>query len=523
VFFREEKTQIPAPAISFGRRFSSALESAWNGIDSLRRSPSPSNKSSLSQDFRKQECAPELFGLVDTLAGFRQKILANEFMRGWAVWTSWILVGLIVVFMISAKLAISILLAIALVVGGAGAILLWTWRTRISTYQTACRLDAAAGLQDRVSTAIYLGNEKHPSGMVERQREDALARFAEEDLSSLFPLRMPVAARRVLILLLAMGALYFYRLHHKPPLTSLLQSVARSQLVQSIVSPLVTALEKDVQRTMALVSGKPDAVSEEVRANESAAANDDLWQSNKDANAKDDQQDSLDAGTGDASKDQQQTPGDQNGSPSEQSRPQESNSQQSQNGKNPGDSSQGDSAKPSDSQGSSPQESLGQSLMQALKNMMSDSSKQQSGNRENQKPQQQNSQGAPQSGNSHQPGSNESDKKGESRGNSDAEQKPTNSASNGAGSQEGLKELKKSQDTHSAARAVPDRVALEASGFKDQTRMRVDTETGTAQLATGDSSSQSAATINGAEQENIPPRYRLYVQRYFEHANNGTR
>jgi hypothetical protein len=154
---------------------------------------------------------------------------------------------------------------------------------------------------------------------------------------------------------------------------------------------------------------------------------------------------------------------------------------------------------------------------------MSDSPKQQSGNHENQKPQQQNSQGAPQSGNSHQPGSNESDKKGESKGNSDAEQKATNSASNGAGSQQGLKEMKKNQDTHSAAHAVPDRVALESSGFKEQTRMRIDTETGSAQLAVGDASSQSAAVINGAEQENIPPRYRLYVQRYFEHANNGTR
>ena len=516
---------MPVPARNFRRRFSSALQAGRDRIDALMRPASPSNRPSLNQDFREQDCVPELYGLVETLAGFRQKILANAFLRNSAVWISWILITLLAVFMISAKLTISILLAVALGVAGAAAIFLWAWRTRLSTYQTACRVDTAAGLQDRVSTAIYLGNEKHPSGMVVRQREDALARIANVDLNHLFPLRMPVVGRRALVLFLAVVSLYFYRLHHKPPLTSLLQSVARSQLVQSIVSPLVNALEKDMQRTMALVTGKPDALSEEVRANESATANEDLWQSNngKDADTKDDQQDSLDAGTGDASKDQQQTPGDQNGSPSEQSRPQESNSQQSQNGKNPGDSSQGDSAKPSDSQGSSPQESLGQSLMQALKSMMSDSSKQQSGNRDNQKPPQQNSQGAPQSGNSHQPGSNESDNKSESRGNSDAEQKATNSASNGAGSQQGLKELKKNQDTHSAARAVPDRVALESSGFKDQTRMRIDTETGTAQLATGDASSQSAAAINGAEQENIPPRYRLYVQRYFEHAINGTR
>jgi hypothetical protein len=80
--------------------------------------------------------------------------------------------------------------------------------------------------------------------------------------------------------------------------------------------------------------------------------------------------------------------------------------------------------------------------------------------------------------------------------------------------------MRKELDSH-PVNAVPDRVALESSGFKDQTRMRVDTETGAAQLALRDSSSQSEAVINGAEQENIPARYRLYVQRYFEHAENG--
>jgi hypothetical protein len=526
VFFRGQKTQMPAPDKISGLRFFSVLQRVRSRILSLKRTPTSPDHISLSQDFRKQDCSPELHGLIDTLGAIRQKFLANVFLGGWAAWITWILIALIVVFSISAKLVIAIMLAGMLTVAGAAVILLWNWRTRLSTYQTACRVDAAAELQDRLSTAIYLGGVNSPGGMIERQRGDAIARIAKVDLSGKFPLRMPVAARRALVLFLAVGALYVYRLHHGPPLTALLQTTARSHLVQSILSPLMNALEKDVQRTMALVTAKPEALTDEARASESATSNDDPWQSNNDKNAgaKEDQQDSLDAGAGEAPKDQQQTPGDQNGSPSEQSRPQENNSQQSQNGKNAGDSSQGDSAKPSDSQGSqSSQESLGQSLMQALKNMMSDSPKQQSGNRENQKPQQQNSQGAPQSGNSHQPGSNESDKKGESKGNSDAEQKATNSASNGAGSQQGLKEMKKNQDTHSAAHAVPDRVALESSGFKEQTRMRIDTETGSAQLAVGDASSQSAAVINGAEQENIPPRYRLYVQRYFEHTNNGTR
>jgi hypothetical protein len=157
--------------------------------------------------------------------------------------------------------------------------------------------------------------------------------------------------------------------------------------------------------------------------------------------------------------------------------------------------------------------------MQALKNMLSNSSSQQANNRANQQP---SGQGTPQSGNSHQPGATEGDKRGESRGSSDAKQKATQTASEGAGSQQGSKELHKDPNPH-PINAVPDRVALEASGFKEQTRMNVQAETGTAQLASRDQSAQGEAVVNGAEQETIPARYRLYVQRYFEHADNGKR
>lgn len=162
---------------------------------------------SLSQDFPKQDCAPELRGLLDTLESIRQRILANIFLGGWTAWSIWILIGLIVVLAISVKLAFATLLAVILAAVGAGAILVWTWRTRLSTYQTACRLDSAASLQDRVSTAIYLGDTKNPDGMIERQRGDALARIAKLDPRGLFPLRAPVAARRALVLTLVVGAL----------------------------------------------------------------------------------------------------------------------------------------------------------------------------------------------------------------------------------------------------------------------------------------------------------------------------
>jgi hypothetical protein len=156
--------------------------------------------------------------------------------------------------------------------------------------------------------------------------------------------------------------------------------------------------------------------------------------------------------------------------------------------------------------------------MQTLKNMMSNSQNQQASSRPNQQPP--NSQGAPQSGNSQQPGATESDKRGDSRGNSDAKQKASQTASQGAGSQQGTKELVKPTDAR-AVTAVPDRVALEASGFKEQTRMKVATETGSSQIAVSGAVPRQDAVTNGSEQENIPARYRFYVQRYFEHADHA--
>jgi len=320
------------------------------------------------------------------------------------------------------------------------------------------------------------------------------------------------------VLVLVAAALFAYRVHHQPPLISLLQTTARSQLVQSIFSPIVHAMEKDLQRTIALVTMKPDAAGEETQRGDAAASSDDLWKASDDKGAgAEDHKDSADAGAGDQPQDELQAPGNQEGTPSGEARQQDSNSQ-SQEGKSGSDSADSKSQQQSEQQGPEGRQSLGQSLMQALKNMMSNSPNQQSSNRAKQQPP--NGQGAPQSGNSQQPGATESDKRGESRGNSDAKQKATQTASEGAGSQQGTKELRKDQETH-PVNAVPDRVALEASGFKEQTRMKVATETGTAQLAVRDLSPRQDAVINGAEQENIPARYRFYVQRYFEHADDG--
>jgi hypothetical protein len=518
----QEKLQSSATRNIFASGYFSAFKQFWAGIFPSRPTQVHGKQPSLSQDFSKQDCAPELRGLLDTLQAIRKKILANIFLGGWTTWSIWILIGLIAVLSVSAKLAFAMILAAILAAAGAAIILVWTWRTRISTYQTACRLDSAANLQDRVSTAVYLGDTKNPDGMVERQRDDALARFAKVDLRGLFPLRAPVDVRRALALVLVVAGLFVYRLHHQPPLMALLQTTARSPLVQSILSPLVNAVEKDLQRTLALVTSKPDSPPDETRSGDAGLSSDDLWQTSNDpgADAKAGQQDSLETGDAAMPEDQQPPAGLQNSTQLSESMQEGSDSPQSQESKNSSEKNAKNSQE-SGSQGSQEyRESLSQSLMQALKNMMSNSPNPPNKN-QNQQPQP-NSQGAPQSGNSHDPGTAENDKKGDSRGSSDAKQKATANTSNGAGSQQGTKETNRVLDSHPVT-AVPDRVALESSGFKEQTRMRVDTETGTAQLALRDASPPAEAVINGAEQENIPARYRLYVQRYFEHADNEKR
>ncbi len=512
-----EKINLLAPGEFSGRACLSALSGAWRRISSGDPTPSSQNQILLARLYDQQTSSPELQGLIATLKTIRQRIVANTLLRNGTKWFVWMLIGLVAVGAISTKLTGALLFVAVLAAVGAIAILVWTWRNRPSNYETARRLDSAAGLKDRASTTIYFGGAENADGMIAEQRKDALARLAKVDARGFFPVQLPGNFRRASVLVLVVAGLFAYRIHHQPPLVSLLQSTAHSQLVQSILNPIVHAMEKDLQRTIALVTMKPDQTGEETQRSDAASNSDDLWKAdNEKGPGPDDKKDSADAGDSDQQQDQLQAPGEQEGNPSGDAR--QSSNSQSQDGKSGNEGADSKSQQESEQQGPEGRQSLGQSLMQALKNMMSNSPNQQSSNRANQQPP--NGQGTPQSGNSHQPGDTESDKRGDSRGSSDAKQKATQTASEGAGSQQGTKELTKNQEMH-PVNAVPDRVALEASGFKEQTRMKLPTETGTAQLTDRGLSPQQDAVTNGAEQENIPARYRFYVQRYFEHADNG--
>ncbi len=423
------------------------------------------NSASQRLQFGKDSCAAELHGLLDILNRVCKRILANTFLRDWLRWWSWILIGFIVVAAFREKLAGTLVIAAALAGLGAAAIFVWLWRTRPSAYDAALQVDRAAGLKDRISTALYFGNKTNPEGLVLSQRRDALQRLPQADLSELMSLRMPATARRTLILTLAAVAFLTYRMYYQPPMIALLEATANSHLVQSMLSPIARVSEKDVQRA----AQKPEAQNDAARrAGEAPQAGDDPWKQS------DQQRQADDADQGNFAPEQQ-------------------------------DPSLGTAA---DSANSAP--SLSKSVMDALKDMLSSGQQPPPGPGDQPPPDQPGQQRASEQ---KQPGQGD-----EQKGSQDGPDAKENSAQNasGAGDQQpGSKERVKNEPMK--VKAVPERVALESKELKEQPKIKATAGVGSAQIVTTNITPQAAAAVNGAEQPDIPARYRSYVQQYFVH------
>jgi len=213
-----EKINLVGSGKFSGRAFFSALIDFWRQISSRELTQTRENQILFARAFDQRACSRELHGLIDTLKTIRQRILANTLLRGWTNWLVWLLIGLIALAAVSAKLAGPLRFVAILAAIGALAILARTWRNRPSHYESARRLDFAAGLQDRLSTAIYLGGIKDPSGMIGEQRKDALVRLMKVDPRGFFPVQLPANIRRASVLVLLAAGLCVYRIHHQPPL-----------------------------------------------------------------------------------------------------------------------------------------------------------------------------------------------------------------------------------------------------------------------------------------------------------------
>jgi len=170
-------------------------------------------------------------------------------------------------------------------------------------------------------------------------------------------------------------------------------------------------------------------------------------------------------------------------------------------------------------QGQSP---AGNSVMQSLKNLMKNMAGDQAGSQGQAGGQPSSSGSSQQAGNSAGKGAKSDDAKDstdqKSSGSTSDSQKP------GSGAGDGSTPLP-SQGKPAPAIAgnlVPDRVDIQANNYRQQGQMRTLAIPGDAQVPLRDVKPQPTAAVKGAEQENIPERYRLYVQRYFERSDTKT-
>jgi hypothetical protein len=471
---------------------------------------------------------PAEFGaLLALVEGVRRRLLINRLIGSWMVCLSWIFLGLIFAAALSRNLKYS--LAAAVVMAALGLVVLFVreWVRRPSGYFCAREMDRASGLSDRLSTALYFASSGESDPMIRHQRSDALGKVGRIDPRELFPMRIPQFASRTMALALIAFALLGYRLYYSPPIMALLHRAATSQLARAVVSPLTGAMKKDL---LALVKrddseikqASPDAETVSGLA-ESKNADDASQLGDKDGAAPGDQDDADSATEG--------AEGDPN-APEAGANPQGQGQDASQGG-NSDNQQMADANQPSSSENgqngsSQQQQQAGQgqssssgSMMQALKNLMKNMTGQ---------PSQSDSNGQPTSaGSSQQPGSssgqgeakNDSPKDGSEQkeaGSSSSSQKPGGGAGNGSTPVPKVA----AKETPPPPKNLPqDRVNLEANDFRQQGHVRTTSAAGTAQLPLRDIKPAPVAAIKGSEQENIPVRYRLYVQRYFEHSDKA--
>lgn len=427
-------------------------------------------------------------------------------------------------------------------------------RARLSHYAAAVKLDEAAELKDRLSTAYYFSDISEPQGLVRRQRDDALAHLSRVHPGRLFPLRMPAGSRWGLVLVAVVALLFAYRLKHEAPLTAIVNRVAETQLVKSIVSPVTHAEEKQAAadrdrrteqepgRGQARAGGEddrqPSADSRGASADGQPAPGDQKGTASQSGAADPRQQQTAQGKEGDG---QQSQPGSEHETPQEdkgsghdgsggQSQQQQrgGEGQQQQNG----GSSQSDSGNQQQGEGNSADnnnsgQSLARQMLNALKNLFSrnnsgqqqqNEARQQSGQRSQEGSQANNSSANAAQQNAQPSQGNQRGSESQSQSASGSQESGQQKSGTGVGQQPGSDGTDAAQQQGQNGSLSPDRVALETHQFSGEAQVRARMGQGDARTAAGNAGAASGARVNGAEQESVPQRYRAYIQRYFDQA-----
>lgn len=367
--------------------------------------------------------------------------------------------------------------------------------------------------------------------MILHQRRDALARLRTVNARVLFPLQMPVTARRTAAIAVVAAGFLAYRIGYGPPALTLVHQAAQLHSAEATISPLARAIENIPLNLFE--PRPPDVLDEEALANASA-------KSEKEANLSPpvglpDGNDSDGMGERNAPVSfPTDSKGDQNASQAQNhAQPDGSSSVESQyqnrgsNGpgqnslKGPGDG-KSSSTNEAQSNGLSPkggQQSFAQKLEQAIKDLMGNMTGKtaiqppSNSSPDTQSPpaQGQGNDRAQSAGQGGQQSALNSSQSNETSSNSQAH--------SGAGSGTRtltVKQTNQDSTDQNNANLIPERVPLDATDFRVEARPRALAGPGAAELPMTDASPIGIATTNGAEQENIPLRYRQYVQRYFD-------
>jgi hypothetical protein len=182
----------------------------------------------------------------------------------------------------------------------------------------------------------------------------------------------------------------------------------------------------------------------------------------------------------------------------------------------------------SDQQGSQMQgegqQSLGQKALQALENLMSSApsgqqNSGQSGATATQIPNSGTTSTQAMSGSAQMAASANQAAQGQTSNSQGAQTQttPTPGKHTGAGNGTSPWQPRDEKDPQLAGNVAKEHVELQTTGYRGPPgKNRADVAPGTAQIPLQDVSPQTVTTVNGAGQDSVPPRYRQYVQDYFQ-------
>jgi hypothetical protein len=461
--------------------------------------------------------------LAEAIRVARLRLVANRWMSLSLISLNGLLIGLVLAAALLSGIRPVLVAGAVLAVVASVVCALFVWQARPSSYDVAQRLDSESRLGDRISTAIHFWEAPSPGDVVLRQRQDALDHLAQADPMELFPFKLPANSWRTAALFAIFLAASAYHSAYGPLIPRLTEKAAQSRAVASILSPISRAFDlargekkefadliasndrdrqsaTENQRPVSLpTAGQPDAAAKAVENSPALNMIQDLQMANADSS-------SLTQGANTPVQPGQQAAVPSNAQSGTASDRQQAGQQQAQSG----------------------QQSLAERALQALANLMGSSASDS----------QQNSNGTPPPSLSSAPTAGATSTQSTS-GNSQA----ANAAAQAAQGQTSNSETSQNQsltnpgkhtgagngaspwqphaadDPQLAGNTAKEYLQLQTTGYRGEPgKERSDVALGTAQIPLQNVAPQTVTTINGAGQDSVPPRYRQYVQDYFQHS-----